>query len=70
MKVTQRAASWDDLEWLDPFYESVIRSAELARKPVRLRVLKGNPAKELYLRLGFEEIEIFYDCSIMERRTN
>jgi ribosomal protein S18 acetylase RimI-like enzyme len=132
-------ASWDDLEWLEPFYESVMRpyfeltnkwdstkfreyfnpeitkiiqadgvdigmlkveeretciylgdiqiheayrsqgigtsliktviqSAAIANKPVRLRVLKGNPAKELYLRLGFEEVEIFYDCYILEKR--
>jgi GNAT superfamily N-acetyltransferase len=139
MKISQRNASWDDLEWLEPFYESimrpyfeltnkwdntkfreyfnldltkiiqadgvdigmlkveerenciylgdiqihqayrnkgigtsliktVIRSATIAHKPVRLRVLKGNPAKELYLRLGFEEVEIFYDCYILEKR--
>jgi GNAT superfamily N-acetyltransferase len=139
MEISQRAASWNDLEWLEPFYESIMRpyfeltnkwdstkfreyfepsitniiqadgidigmikveeranciylgdiqihqsyrnkgigtsliksviqSAVIANKPVRLRVLKGNPAKELYLRLGFEEIEIFYDCSILERR--
>jgi GNAT superfamily N-acetyltransferase len=139
MKISQRAAIWDDIEWLEPFYESVmrpyyvelnlvwdrtkfreyfdpkltqiiqadgndigllkteerldciylgdiqiqheyrsrgigtsliesvIRSASIANKPVRLRVLKGNPAKHLYLRLGFREIEIFDDCDILER---
>jgi GNAT superfamily N-acetyltransferase len=141
MKISKRTASWDDLEWLEPFYESIMRpyfeltnkwdstkfreyfdpdltkiiqadgvdigmlkveerenciylgdiqihqayrnqgigtsliksvmqSAVIANKPVRLRVLKGNPAKELYLRLGFEEIEIFYDCCILERRNS
>jgi GNAT superfamily N-acetyltransferase len=139
MKISQREASWDDLEWLEPFYESIMRpyfeltnkwdstkfrecfnpeltkiiqadgvdigmlkveerenyiylgdiqiqetyrnkgigtnliktviqSAAIAHKPVRLRVLKGNPAKELYLQLGFEEVEIFYDCYILEKR--
>lgn len=36
--------------------QSVIRSANLANKPIRLRVLKGNPAKNLYHRLEFKEI--------------
>jgi ribosomal protein S18 acetylase RimI-like enzyme len=48
--------------------EQVIRSANIANKPVRLRVLKGNPAKDLYFRLGFKEIEIFDICYIMERK--
>jgi GNAT superfamily N-acetyltransferase len=47
--------------------ESVIRSAAIANKPLRLRVLKGNPAKRLYLRLGFRSIETFDDCDILER---
>lgn len=47
--------------------ESVIRSANLANKPIRLRVLKGNPAKELYLRLGFKEIETLDRAYILER---
>jgi GNAT superfamily N-acetyltransferase len=139
MKISQRAATWDDVEWLEPFYESVMRpyyvelnliwdrtkfreyfdpqltkiiqadavdigllkveervdciylgdiqiqheyrnkgvgtsliraviqSASIANKPVRLRVLRGNPAKNLYLRLGFREVEIFDDCDILER---
>jgi GNAT superfamily N-acetyltransferase len=139
MKISQRAATWDDVEWLEPFYESVMRpyyvelnlswdstkfreyfdphltqiiqadgvdigllkveervdciylgdiqiqheyrnsgigtslielviqSASITHKPVRLRVLRGNPAKNLYLRLGFREIEIFDDCDILER---
>ena len=139
MKISQRAAIWEDIEWLDPFYESimrpyyvelnltwdntkfreyfkpqctkiiqadgrdigllqvqerldciylcdiqldreyrnqgigtsliesVIRSAIIANKPVRLRVLRGNPAKKLYIRLGFKEIETFDDCDILER---
>jgi GNAT superfamily N-acetyltransferase len=25
MKISQRDASWDDLEWLEPFYESIMR---------------------------------------------
>jgi ribosomal protein S18 acetylase RimI-like enzyme len=47
--------------------ETVIRSANIANKPVRLRVLKGNPAKELYLRLGFQEVETLDNCCILER---
>jgi GNAT superfamily N-acetyltransferase len=47
--------------------ESVIRSAIVANKPVRLRVLRGNPAKKLYIRLGFKEVETFDDCDILER---
>jgi GNAT superfamily N-acetyltransferase len=46
---------------------SVIRSASIANKPVRLRVLRGNPAKNLYLRLGFREVEIFDDGDLLER---
>jgi GNAT superfamily N-acetyltransferase len=139
MKISQRAATLDDIEWLEPFYESimrpyyvelnliwdntkfreyfdpqstkiiqadgldigllqvrdradciylgdiqldreyrnkgigtsliesVIRSAIVANKPVRLRVLRGNPAKKLYFRLGFKEVETFDDCDILER---
>jgi ribosomal protein S18 acetylase RimI-like enzyme len=48
--------------------EQVIRSANIAKKPVRLRVLKGNPAKDLYFRLGFKEIQILDTCYIMERK--
>lgn len=47
--------------------ETVIQSANIANKPVRLRVLKGNPAKELYLRLGFKEVETLDDCYILKR---
>ena len=139
MKISQRAALLEDLEWLEPFYESimkpyyvelklewdrtkfresfdlritkiiqadgidigmlkveeredciylcdiqidsgyrgkgigtklvetVIRAGNLAGKPIRLRVLKGNLAKELYLRLGFKEIQILDNCYMMER---
>jgi ribosomal protein S18 acetylase RimI-like enzyme len=139
MKISQRAATVEDIEWLEPFYESimrpyyvelnliwddtkfreyfdpqstkiiqadgldigmlqvrdrddyiylgdiqldhkyrnkgigtsliksVIRSAIVANKPVRLRVLKGNPAKKLYIRLGFKVVETFDDCDILER---
>jgi GNAT superfamily N-acetyltransferase len=139
MKISQRDALIDDLEWLDPFYESimrpyyvalnltwdrhkfrecfvpsltkiiqadgvdigmlkveeradciylgdiqiqqsyrnrgigtslinaVIRSAVIINKPVRLRVLTGNPAKRLYLRLGFRSVKTFDDCDILER---
>lgn len=35
--------------------QHVIAEAEQLRLPIRLRVLKGNPAKDLYLRLGFRE---------------
>ena len=47
--------------------KTVIQSGNLASKPIRLRVLKGNPAKELYLRLGFKEIQILANCYIMKR---
>jgi GNAT superfamily N-acetyltransferase len=47
--------------------ESVIQLAVIAKKPVRLRVLRGNPAKRLYLRLGFQVVETFDDCNILER---
>jgi GNAT superfamily N-acetyltransferase len=139
MKISQRVATLDDLEWLEPFYESIMRpyyvelnwewdktkfresfdpnitkiiqadgidigmlkveeredciylgdiqldrayrgkgigtqlittaieSAILANKPIRLRVLKGNPAKDLYLRLGFREIQALDNCYLMER---
>jgi GNAT superfamily N-acetyltransferase len=139
MKISQRAAVPEDIEWLEPFYESIMRpyyvelkwewddrkfceffdpnitkviqadgidigmlrveeregciylgdiqidsayrgqgigtqliktviqSANIANKPVRLRVLKGNPAKELYLRLGFQEVETLDNCCILER---
>jgi GNAT superfamily N-acetyltransferase len=139
MKISQRDASLEDIEWLEPFYESVmrpyyvelnltwdcnkfrecfdpsstkiiqadgidigmlkvrertdcmylgdiqiqqsyrnkgigtslirsvIRSAAIVNKPMRLRVLRGNPAKRLYLRLGFRSVETFDDCEILER---
>lgn len=139
MKISQRAASLEDIEWLEPFYESIMRPyyvelklewdctkfresfdlritkiiqadgidigmlkveeredciylgdiqidsgyrgkgigtklvktviqcGNLASKPIRLRVLKGNPAKQLYLRLGFKEIQQLDNCYIMER---
>ncbi|MEL6269251.1 MAG: GNAT family N-acetyltransferase, partial [Chloroflexota bacterium] len=35
----------------------LIAESHAAGKPVRLRVLKGNPAKSLYERLGFVVIE-------------
>ena len=137
MNISQRAATFDDLEWLEPFYESimrpyvelthqwdstkfrehfdpkiieviqadgidigmlkvearedyiylgdiqidrayqnqgigtkliatVIRSASIANKPIRLRVLKGNPAKNLYLRFGFQEIQILDNADILQ----
>ncbi len=50
--------------------KAVIQSATLVNKPVRLRVLKGNPAKNLYLRLGFKEIEILDNCYLMKRETS
>ncbi|MGK7917530.1 MAG: GNAT family N-acetyltransferase [Prochloraceae cyanobacterium] len=139
MKISQRAALSEDIEWLDPFYESIMRpyvelthewnstkfretfdpklikiiqadgidigmlkieeredyfylgdiqihhayrgqgigtrlietviqSATIVNKPVLLRVLKGNPAKNLYLRLCFQEIKILDNCYIMERK--
>jgi GNAT superfamily N-acetyltransferase len=47
--------------------KSVIRSAIAVNKPVRLRVLNGNPAKRLYLRLGFQVIEKLDNCDMLER---
>jgi ribosomal protein S18 acetylase RimI-like enzyme len=47
--------------------ETAIESAVIANKPIRLRVLKSNPARELYLRLGFKEIEALDNCYMMER---
>jgi ribosomal protein S18 acetylase RimI-like enzyme len=35
--------------------ERVIREAESRRQPVRLWVLRNNPARNLYLRLGFRD---------------
>jgi GNAT superfamily N-acetyltransferase len=47
--------------------KTVIKSANLVNKPVRLRVLNGNPAQNLYLRLGFREIEVVDNAWMMER---
>jgi ribosomal protein S18 acetylase RimI-like enzyme len=47
--------------------KTAIESAILANKPIRLRVLKGNPAKDLYLRLGFREIQALDNCYMLER---
>jgi ribosomal protein S18 acetylase RimI-like enzyme len=137
MNISQRAATLDDLEWLDLFYESMIRpyvelthewdstkfreyfdpniieviqvdgidigmlkveerddyiylgdihidrayqnkgigtslikivieSASITNKPIRLRVLKGNPAKNLYLRLGFQQIKTLDNSYMLE----
>ena len=46
--------------------ESVQREAEAMGVPVRLRVLKGNPAKGLYERMGFGTIEEMEFCFLME----
>jgi GNAT superfamily N-acetyltransferase len=139
MKISQIAARLEDLEWLEPFYESIMRpyyvelnwewdntkfresfdpnitkiiqadgidigmlkveeredciylgdiqidrvyrskgigtqliktaieSARIVNQPIRLRVLKGNPAKDLDLRLGFREIQALENCYMMER---
>ncbi len=48
--------------------ETVIGSGNLFNKSVRLRVLKGKPAKELYLRLGFKEIQTIDNAYILERK--
>lgn len=42
--------------------KKVIEEGESLDLPVRLRVLKGNPAHELYLRLGFIEEEELDNC--------
>jgi GNAT superfamily N-acetyltransferase len=47
--------------------KTAIESAMIANKPIRLRVLKGNPAKDLDLRLGFREIQVLENCYMMER---
>lgn len=137
MKITQRQANERDIDWLDPFYESlmrpyvelthewdfdkfragydplkasiiqyngrdigllridvyadhiylgdlqihndyqrlgigstllaeVIKQAGTAGLPVRLRVLKGNPAKCLYERNGFEIAEELDNCYVLQ----
>jgi 2-amino-4-hydroxy-6-hydroxymethyldihydropteridine diphosphokinase len=50
--------------------QTVIRSANIVNKPIRLRVLKGNPAKELYLRLGFQVIQALDNAYILERKSS
>ena len=47
--------------------KTVIQSADLVNKPVRLRVLKGNPARNLYLRLGFRATHFLDNAWMMER---
>jgi 2-amino-4-hydroxy-6-hydroxymethyldihydropteridine diphosphokinase len=49
--------------------KTVIRSASIVNKPVRLRVLKGNPAKGLYIRLGFQFIQALDNAYILERKS-
>ncbi len=49
--------------------EALIQSATIANKPIRLRVLKGNPAKGLYLRLGFQKVATLDRCYILERKS-
>jgi GNAT superfamily N-acetyltransferase len=49
--------------------ETVIESAAIVGKPIRLRVLNGNPAVKLYLRLGFREIQTLDRCQILARST-
>jgi ribosomal protein S18 acetylase RimI-like enzyme len=50
--------------------ETVIKLSTIANKSIRLRVLKGNPAKGLYLRLGFQAIETLDRCYILERKSS
>ncbi|MEP7218528.1 MAG: GNAT family N-acetyltransferase [Bacteroidota bacterium] len=47
----------------------VIDDAERRSMPVRLRVLRQNPAKQLYERLGFREIEATETHHILQRKT-
>ncbi|MBW4512743.1 MAG: GNAT family N-acetyltransferase [Scytonematopsis contorta HA4267-MV1] len=50
--------------------QSVISQAKSLNKPVVLHVLKINPAKSLYERLGFETVEEIatgFDCNDIKR---
>ena len=52
------------------FVEQAIARATTARLPVRLKVLKVNPARKLYQRFGFVDIEETDDHFVMEQQTN
>jgi GNAT superfamily N-acetyltransferase len=49
--------------------EELAREADASGLPVRLRVLRGNPAERLYRRLGFEATGRTAAHQSMERRT-
>jgi GNAT superfamily N-acetyltransferase len=48
--------------------KQVLERANQKRIPVRLRVLKGNPVKELYVRLGFQEVRELNNCYELEKK--
>ncbi len=52
------------------FIKQAIARATTARLPVRLKVLKVNPARKLYQRFGFVDIEETDYHFVMEQRTN
>jgi len=47
--------------------QSLLAEADAARIPVELRVLKGNPAKRLYERLGFVQVGEIETLDVMRR---
>ena len=47
---------------------SVLAEATEAKKPVRIYVIQGNPAKKLYSRLGFQKIDEQGIHDLMERK--
>lgn len=49
--------------------EKIIETLQRTEKPVRLQVLKVNPAKKLYKRLGFETVRENETHFIMKRST-
>ena len=49
--------------------QSVIKEAQASNKKLWLRVLKSNPAKKLYKRLGFTELKESSTHTIMAKNT-
>ena len=47
--------------------KNLIARADRLKLPITLRVLNGNPAKSLYLRLGFVETELLENAVAMRR---
>ena len=47
--------------------QSIIARADRLKLPIILRVLNGNPARRLYQRLGFVEVELLENAIAMRR---